>query len=109
RRRTRQVLVAVTHHRLPARRVLHAVVHRIEIPGAVVGGLLQETLALVAPGEALRGTQALDAGGEAGTEELEQQGVLGVPAGLRLAEKQRHEPGPATVHIETDQEDGATA
>ena len=69
----------------------------------------RKELALIALGNALSRPQALKPGSKARAEQLQQQGVLGVPAGLGLAEKQRHEPGPATLYIESNQQDCATA
>src|SRR6202043_1842522 len=64
------VLVAVTEHRLPARREIHLVALDVEVPHAVVGRSLKQIGALLELGEARLDTDALKSGGEARADEL---------------------------------------
>src|ERR1700694_4016983 len=97
-RRAAHVVVAVTEHRLPARREIHLVAFDVEVPHAVVGRGLKQISALLELGEARLDTDTLKSRGEAGADELHQQLQIHVPRAARHGMREPEETGRLALH-----------
>ena len=89
-----RIVLVEAEHLAPAGREVDGVVLDVEVPQPVVGRRQRQRVALLEPGDVARDAQALEAGGEARADELEQQVQVRVPAVARLRRAERHE----TVH-----------
>ncbi len=104
-----RVVLVEAEHLAPARREIDGVVLDVEVPQSVVRRRQRECGAFLDLAEVARDAQALEAAGEARTDQLQQQVQVRVPPVARLRGTQRHEPVDPAVQRQAADEQRAHA